>query len=244
MEELTDLVEMYKNGKLTKFSMESELAKFIDIVTYSTVSLETSVVGNDNVTYIAGVLPESINGDVKVTFVLDDHLVKTLLEGDELEGILTGLKSAYPKAITLLNDFIRTRKGSEVPMSECIALYAKIYKLGVQSMPADVLRRFAASNSYNERSIDDILLALDTGNETIAKVVEYATVMHVMPKSFLFAAERLFKMTNVPAMGSDIKAMDVPEENVLYAHMAQNSTGLINPMEKHELDPFYVAKTQ
>jgi hypothetical protein len=249
MEELSEMVDMYKEGKITKFSMESELSKFLDLVTYSSVMLEANASGNDNATYIGGIMPESINGDIKVTFVLDDHLLKTMMTGDDVAAVLSGFKTVYQKAVMLLNQFLLDKKDSEVPVSECIKLYVDLYKLGAMSFPDSIVKKFGSANSYNAKAADDVDLALATGNETISRVVEYITVMHVMPKEFLNAAERLFKAVNVPQAApsvaqNSIAAMDIPEENVLYGKMASNSDGTINPFEKHELDPFYVANTQ
>lgn len=242
MNDIKNYLDMYKDGLLNTTSIENELSKYLDIMTFSDIILEKSSSPVTNSTYVATIVPEYLNNDLKLTFVLDDLFVKNTLTSDETIRILEAFKNGSTQIAKDFNDKQKMLKDTEISASDCIQIYFDIYAETLKLIPTNILDKLQSVHAFDQSLFDNVQLALKTGNEKVSDIVEYCLSMKIVPEYLLQAAERLFKNNNVALANTcDFDAVNTPEINKHYAKLASVCNDNDTKPESTQLDPNYIA---
>lgn len=214
LSEIKDYLDLYKLGKIRKETFAAEVVKRLGLINDIEVSLVKKATSSGNGTFAATILPEYIDGMIKITFIFDEDLVKNVLSGDEMVLLLNQFKRYYNIASKELFSFYSMNEGTEVPLSACIEVYVKIYAGILKSFPEVVLAKLREVNALSSASLDDLLLALELNTETNENIIENILVKNLLPKESIELAKKLFERLNPfnEIFGQDV-GIDELEQN-------------------------------
>ncbi len=197
-EELAKLVELYRTGKITKYSLEAEFSKAFSAAmepNVVSVSLITEQDGSTNSTFGATLLPQETAGKIDVTLLLDQEMVINLARPQEVVDIVENELGGFQKAVKDLNSFIKAKKGSEVSVSEAILVLLKIFRDSISrfsnGLPELFGKLIASSTIQSVDSIDSEIKAIETNSDDLRFVVERLTISKKFPQLFVLAANKL-----------------------------------------------------
>jgi hypothetical protein len=241
MTNINELVEFYKNGSITKKSFEAELGRVFNVLTNISVSLDSeTTLGTTNASYVAMLVPEYVNDIIKNKLVIDDNLLKNKLDTEAITSILVIAENFISIADSTLYSFFNKNKGTDVTFGECVLLYANIYSLFLNNLlQSEKIYEIANEKTIDVEKLNDVKLAIESGNETIQKAIEYINVHKLLPNQALVSAEDLFQQINsVQGISKYIdQDIDKPVENYFWTKLVSNTTGTFNPESRTELDP-------
>jgi hypothetical protein len=197
-EELVRLVELYKTGKITRYSLEAELSKSFSAAmepNLVSVSLITEQDGNTNSVFCATLLPQQVGEKVDVTLLLDQELVISLATPAEVVSIAENELGGFQKAVKEITSFAREKKGTDVSLSQALLAHLKIYKDSISRLKdglPEIFSKLSESRSIQSpESIDSEIKALETDSDDIRFVIERLTISKKFPQLAVLAAKKL-----------------------------------------------------
>lgn len=240
-DELMNVLEFYKSGDITKEAAEKEIGRLLTGRYYIDVIFD-DLENKNNSSYIAMVIPEKINDDLKVYFVIDKNVIDTRLSTENAYKLLKVMSNFCVEAVIFYLQFLRINKDIETTFLDCVQFYINLYLKLLNKIPEDIMDNINDFKKFAMHDTSNILLAIQSGNERSDSIINYILLNHTLPKFALDQAEKLFKSVNIPDTEVDkrVLSQDLPESNLMYADVASQSTGVINPEWRQDIDPNYL----
>ena len=242
-QEITNIIDFYKAGDIEEHTAENEIGRLLSGRYYVEVIFD-DLENKNNSSYMAMVIPEIINGVFREKLVIDKDVVKTKLSSEKITLLLSKMMDAIPEINGIFYSFIQTHKDIETSFLDCIQLFINLYTNFIFKLPDEIFDTVEDFKTFIQQDTANILLAIQSENETSENIVNHILLNHTLPKIALQMAETLFKNINIPVEGKAkiVADQDYPESNVMHADIASHSTGVINPEWRDDLNPFYIPK--
>jgi hypothetical protein len=199
-QDLAKFVELYKTGKITKYSLEAELSKAISEASEPvmiSVSLVTEQDGNTNSTFGVASLPEMAGGKALNTILVDQEAVISLLRSEEVVEAVIGEASRVQSVLKDFIGFHSDRKGKETSAGQALEVLLKIYagslrKLS-ESLPEAFSRLRESRTIQSAEAIESEAAAIGSTDDELRFVVERLTISKKLPQLIVLAASKLSK---------------------------------------------------
>ena len=238
---IKEIVDFYKNGYISEKSFEAELGRVFSIFANVSVVLDDeTTIGATNSSYVAMLIPEYTNDIIRHKLVIDSELLKNKLEGEDIEYIVSVVENLVPTSSSTIISFFNKNKGTDVSYGECILIYAKLYNLFLtELLNNENIAKIAEEKTVDMQKLLDVQLAIESGNESTQKAVEYINVHKLLPNQALISAEDLYQQVNEIKTVSKtlVQDIDKPVQNYWWTKLVSNTTGTFNPESRTVLDP-------
>lgn len=155
MTEIEQIIQLYKEKKLTRFALECELGR---LISNEIVDIPVEIT-KGSARYIATILPQEYNGGIKTSLLISDTAIVDYLTTSELVDVIVSVAESRVPVMSLFTKFLRNKDRAEISRSEWYILYLKLYLLSLNAIHPNVLAKF------DERKIDY------TKNETVAELI-------------------------------------------------------------------------
>lgn len=249
MTDFSDILSFYRTGKLSRFALEAEMTRAIDMPRADVIIDETACSAAG--TYAIAIIPDMRSGIIKDHIVIDRRLIDSQIAINKIIELISAAGKLIPSVNMRYVGFRSSHHGVETSYLECIEFALNSYKCMISDLDSDLGADSAISyltgvaHKLDLPSLDSAILSAHTGKDSIEACVEFILGHRLLPKIALENAEDLFKSLNSPS--ADINGADplheVPAENEYYARAASMCDGMINPQYHKDLDPFYLPDT-
>lgn len=213
METKLDLLfKYYKEGKITAFTLCSELEEWMDPVTRIQF-----VISGDAPNFVVGVIPIKTDAGYKIQYVLNGNILKNnVLSSEEILEILSALKSNEYRFIKAFNDELKQIADVEITTRDVIQIYLKIYRMCIDKGYGTALYKIIDQKQMD--LIDNTIVALEEFTESTEQIIENICVKGVCPVEYVEAAKKFV------CSGGNVRRIvlgneEMPDENLLVYEM-------------------------
>lgn len=241
-QELINIIDYYKEDSIDKDVAEKEIAKCLSLNNVYIDVLIDDLENKNNSSYIAMVVPEKRSDVFRETFVIDKNIILNILPSNKVALLIELMEASVPTMNSLYYNFLHEHFETETSFLECIQLFIKLYCNFIINISDDTFPEISDFKEFVQQDTSNILLAIQSENESSDKIVNHILLNHTLPKFALTCAETLFKQINIPSTDvcPKVEDQDFPESNIMYAETASHSTGTINPEWRKDIDPLWI----
>jgi hypothetical protein len=234
-EELGKLIDLYKQSKITKVSIEVELTKAInEVVGNDIVQLKIveTVEPDTNSTFGVVSHPEKIADKMLVTVLVDKDALLNMVSSSELIDMVMSEVKSHQKTLKAFSKFLKGKEENEISMSDALIFFMELYRDSLKRLSEElpeIYNRLRSARTIQSPELIESEIKLLEVNSDIHNVSERLTVSRKMPKAYLHSAMELAKVsgntltdvTKVPLFYKD----DEPVMNQFYQQRRALSDG-------------------
>lgn len=241
MADIKAIIELYKSGKISKFTMESELTKYLASIPNVSVRLTSSSGGHTVSSYIAGFVPVSNGVKTIPVLLFDNYLFAYAMDTEDILSVLRSLSHRGMASVKELADFVSTHNGAEVPMSECILFYIGLAKEDFAALPKNLTYNLTKFGVVSFTGIEDYALSLKLGKETPSVVLNGLVTAGILSKEHIELMKALFHAVNAEGAIMDTTGADpdTPTLDAQWHKIIGKSDGEFDVSLSKNLDPAY-----
>ena len=239
-------IKLYKDNRISTRTIEKELANHIVNIPNIMVKMTHPAGGHSSSSYICGIMPikSKTNLIIPVLF-LDDYLVRFSLSPEITETIVNIVCSRALENITKLSKFISANNGSEVPLSECIKIYADIIDGDYSSIPSTIIDQLEKIKLVDFSPISDIKLSLSLASCSPEEVLEYAQNSGIFSKEHIDVIRGLFtKLNNIDVSINPLDYGTDTPINYKYSNIISSKTDSTLNFVHKEIKPDFTPDSQ
>lgn len=249
MTDFSDILGFYRTGKLSRFALEAEMTRALDMPRADVIIDETAC--SSAGTYAVAIIPDMRSGVIKDHIAVDKRLIDSQIAVGKIVDLINAAGKLIPSVNMRYVGFRSSHHDVETSYLECIEFALNSYKIAISDLDADLGADSAlayltgVAHTLDLSALDSAILSAHTGKDSVKSCVEFVLNHRLLPKIALDNAEDMFKSLNSPTVGIDGKdpINEVPAENEFYARAAGLCDGRINPQYHKDLDPFYLPDT-
>jgi hypothetical protein len=198
-EALVNIINFYKQSKITRNSAELELSKAVsetigqdDVVQVKIIEEKDS---STNSTFGIVSLPEKTGERVHISILIDKDAVMNLMSPEEILALLETELDEYQTVLKDYSKFLKSKGENELSVSDTLVFFLGLYK--------DSLERFSKSHKevydrlrnlstiQSAASIESEIKAIESGNFELSTISERLLLSKKMPHEFEKAAKAL-----------------------------------------------------
>lgn len=186
---LSILFKYYKEGKVTEFTLCSEIEDYLSTNLRTKVEIAK---GSSSTSYIVAFLPIKTDVGYKVKYIIDKAALDTnFISDDDIVACLDNLKDAEQQILMAFHKELSVMKYNEVGLSELLASYLKIFRMGQSVLPYSVKEKAIKNKILDTSLVDSYIEKLETYSERLSVIIEELGVKKVVPAEFIDAAKNL-----------------------------------------------------
>lgn len=152
MTEIEQIIQLYKERKLTRFALECELSRMLS---NEIVDIPVEITKSSSAAYISCILPEEFNGGIKTTLLVSDSAIIDYLSNKELISVLVSVAESRVPVMSFFTKFLDKKDRAEISKSEWFNLYLNLYLITLKSINPQILANLE-ERKINFCKIDDI----------------------------------------------------------------------------------------
>ena len=241
LEELQNIVTMYKKDKITQYVVEKEIAKFMGDKSHVKISESKKNI----VTKSFGVfiLPEKLSDGFHMTYIIDPNALLNIYTEEEFSVIMSRLRDKKQNILKKFHEFINDGKENDtsygIALGFILDLYAGyMHLLNISTKSAEYLPDDDAIRIYIDKfsvgkSTREDLEKLSIEEFVSAEILEFA-------KKYVKLAERSENDIVIRVVDN---ALDIPQYNYYYQHTKENCTSTFGIRDHKEIPYDYTPKT-
>ena len=239
LEELQNVVAMYKKDKITQYVVEREIAKFLGDKVHVKISDE-----NRNVvtkTFGVFILPEKLTDGFHITYFIDKSAILSFYTEEEFSVVLMRLKDSKQDVLKRFNDFLNENLRRDVSYNSALgfildlyASYRNLLSIGAKSeiyLPDDDIVRI-----YSDKFSTEVATNEDREKLALEEFIS-PQVLEFVKKYVKIADESEIKIKFVD------NATEIPQFNYFYQHTKENVTGTFGIRDHKEIPHDYIPRT-
>jgi hypothetical protein len=203
-ETLVNIINFYKQSKITKSSAELELSKSVseaigqdDVVQVRIVEEKDS---STNSTFGIVSMPEKTGERVHLSLLIDKDALMNLMSPEEILALLETELEDYQKILKDYSKFLKSKGENELTVSDTLSFFLNLYK--------DSLERFSKAHKevyqklrdlstiQSVASIESEIKAIESGNFELSTIFERLLLSKKMPQEFEKAAKSLTNISH------------------------------------------------
>lgn len=252
-QELAQTIDLYKRGKITKFSLEKELtdslSQIITGAVMATVEIEEAEKSSTNSTFLISTLPE-MGQNAYVRILVDERVIKSLLTPEEVIKVILVEAFNTQSILKIYSNFLNEFALSEVSLTDTLMMFLEIYKTslsGIYMQLPDIAEKLSAGKSIPSlEDMNEITEQLSKGEDKLDVIVERLSVNDYLPSTFVKEARNLTQKLMKEYNKSEeqvIRIWDEPEKNVFTKQRSQYSDGTYEKIESKQIAHDYKPET-
>ena len=110
MTEIEQIIQLYKERKLTRFALECELSRMLS---NEIVDIPVEITKSSSAAYISCILPEEFNGGIKTTLLVSDSAIIDYLSNKELISVLVSVAESRVPVMSFFTKFLDKKDRAE-----------------------------------------------------------------------------------------------------------------------------------
>ena len=188
---LAVLIKYYKVGKVTEFTLCSEIEEYLSTTLRTQVEISKGV---HNATYVVALLPIKTETGYKVKYIIDKAAIDSpYLTEEDIVDSLDCLKYAEQEILRALHKELSVLKYNEAGLSELLASYLRVFRIGQSALPVSVKEKVIKNKMMDPYLIDSYIEKLEGYTEKLSNIIEELGVKNVVPTQFIDAAKNMMK---------------------------------------------------
>jgi len=222
MKDILPLVELYKQGKVTKYSLEAELTNAIELITHP-ISTDIRILGalSDKVINAFGVaiLPSISQSKTTVTLFIDDSLIVNILTEEEVLKLIVSQCLSIQDVTRIYSKFLISKSNMNVTVEDCLQMFLDINQVSLSAIREkfpQINAKLLSSNLISDTKVFDTEKAkIDSFEEKLEQIIERLLITDHFPSVFVDASKELAaKMCNL--FGSDVEEKGYDDKEGTY----------------------------
>jgi hypothetical protein len=190
--ELAQIIELYKNDKLTKYVVEKELVNaarfFIKTGVGISVKIESDEGSNTSSTYLSATMPGVMNIE-DLTVLLDEDAVKNILSPEEVVKVFTTECMNNQAILKEYSRFLLSHSNEDITVIDALETFLNLYKISMnahEEKVPEIVSKLREKKMYPESDcIIKELENLNSNEEKIDIVLERLIVSDTLPTVFV-----------------------------------------------------------
>ena len=186
---LAVLIKYYKVGKVTEFTLCSEIEEYLSTTLRTQVEISK---GAHNATYVVALLPIKTETGYKVKYIIDKAAIDSpYLTEEDIVDSLDCLKYAEQEILRALHKELSVLKYNEAGLSELLASYLRVFRIGQSALPVSVKEKVIKNKMMDPSLVDVYIEKLEGYTDKLSNIIEELGVRNVVPTQFIDAAKKL-----------------------------------------------------
>ena len=198
----------YKAGKITEFTLCSELEEYLETNLRTQVIINSESKGSASNSFIVALLPVRSENGYKVKYIIDKKVLDS-------------------QTIT----FKELKQIADVEMSlrDALIVYSKIYRMCLDAFPYDILQKAKRENVLDIDRIDETIEKLMGFDEKTEYIIETLVINNMLPVQFIEEAKKLVfdECGRKVVIGDSL----TPDENILAYEMGNENKPVVDTAE-------------
>ena len=188
------LFTYYKEGKISEFTLCSELEDYLQTNLRTKVIIETETSGSSASSFVAAILPIKTDIGYKVQYIIDKKAINSnLIETKEIIEILDFLKNAEQKVIASFRKELQMIPDNSMTVRDALIIYTKMYRMCLDAYPYPVRQKLHNNHLLDVDAIDANIDKLMDYNEKTEHIIETLLIKDIVPLLFVEEAKKLAK---------------------------------------------------
>jgi hypothetical protein len=203
-ETLVNIINFYKQSKITKSSAELELSKAVsesigqeDVVQVKIIEEKDA---STNSTFGIVSMPEKTGERIHLSILIDKDALSNLMTPEEILSIMEGELENYQKILKDYSKFIKSKGETELSISDTLSFFLGLYKDSLERLSKNQKELYEKLRSsltiQSVESIDSEIKAIESGNFDLATIFERLLLSKKMPQEFEKAAKAIASITH------------------------------------------------
>ena len=210
---LAVLIKYYKVGKVTEFTLCSEIEEYLSTTLRTQVEISK---GTHNATYVVALLPIKTETGYKVKYIIDKAAIDSpYITEEDIVDSLDCLKYAEQEILRALHKELSVLKYNEAGLSELLASYLRVFRIGQSALPVSVKEKVIKNKMMDPSLVDVYIEKLEGYTDKLSNIIEELGVKNVITMQFIDAAKKM--MNSQCERRTVIGDPGVPEVNSLNA---------------------------
>lgn len=243
-ENLENVVNLYRNGKITQYVLEKELTNAVQGIIPASVKIVKDP-GSTNTTFGIATVPNKSGKIFSVEYLIDYNAINGFLTVKENLELLFRETRNTQKILSAYAKFLAIKKGMEIPYSEAVIFFLGLYKMTLLNFSEELRTKLLSLKSLPEiRKIEEEIEKLENGTEKVEIVLERLIVEDLVPKEFIEAAKELSRSTiNTSYEPVEKSDPEKPTFNKEYEKTKSFSSSTFGIRSSQEINPSYKPST-
>jgi hypothetical protein len=196
VQEVIQLFELYRENKITKYTLERELTHVYGQVAYPAtlfveVLEETS--GPSGRTFGFVSIPKISRTITTVGIYIDEDSIRNVFTPEELVKMILVEANSIQKTLKQYSKFVLDYTDSIVGLSETASLFLNMYRSMRERISEAIPGICKDKPVPRMEDIDTLIVSLNDGEQPVSEIVEKIVVDGVLPKKSIEAAKELIE---------------------------------------------------
>lgn len=192
MVDVITLVKMYRDGHITDYSLCSEIQNNLKMQCRTNVYVGTDATATSPCSFLVSCLPIKTNTGYRLDIILDKRMLSgSAIKPEEISRMIEAVMAHGESVVFELNRELSKMKLIDLPLSDLIKLYLRIYKKSLSILPQDIVERANSAKIINARELDSYILSLEDSYPKVSEIIETIAIKDLMPIQFVDAAKAL-----------------------------------------------------
>lgn len=201
MQNLEELVRLYKEGRLTKYVLEKEFS--VAMGNHCEVYIVDDAAPSTHMSYGIFTVPEKRSNGIYLMYFIDKSAIFNFYKAEEFIKAMMGLKSEQQKMFHEFSEFLRSTSANSVSFNEIFAEYLRLYSMGRPHLDvASIGDEFLPGELY----VSELIVKFDDGKAS-EQDVEDLRINDLIPARIIQLARDFAKKS-----GSDEVIIPVRKE--------------------------------
>ena len=220
----------YKAGKITEFTLCSELEEYLETNLRTQVIINSEAKGSASNSFIVALLPVRSENGYKVKYIIDKKVLDSqTITFKELICILDCLKNDEQKILAAFRHELKQIADVEMSLRDALIVYSKIYRMCLDAFPYDILQKAKRENVLDIDRIDETIEKLMGFDEKTEYIIETLVINNMLPVQFIEEAKKLVfdECGRKVVIGDSL----TPDENILAYEMGNENKPVVDTAE-------------
>lgn len=229
------LFNYYKEGKITEYTLCSELEDHLQTNLRTKVIIDTENSGAASSSFVVALIPIRTDAGYKVEYVIDKKIlqVNTLTAAEVIE-IIEFVKNEEQRILSVFLKELKKIPDVDMTLRDALIIYTKIYRMCLDAYPYQVRNKLANLKLLDTELIDNNIDKLMGFDERTEHIIEALVVNNIIPNNYIIEARKLAYHSNE---ANQLLSNDTfPSVNTMEVKFGRTETGLKSLADTVEVD--------
>lgn len=186
------LFNYYKEGKVSEFTLCSELEDYLQTNLRTQVVIETETSGSSASSFVAALLPIKTDIGYKVQYLIDKKAINSnLINVNEIIEILDFLKNSEQKVLAAFRKELQLIPDGNMTVRDALIIYTKIYRMCLDAYPYNIRQKLYTNKLLDSDAIDEEIEKLMNYVDKTEHIIETLIIKDIVPVMFVDEAKKL-----------------------------------------------------
>jgi len=253
--ELAQMIELYKEDKITAYSLQKELMLAAKKAVFTGASIIVEIIPNagsaTNSTFGVATLP-SIGQTASLKILIDKNAIDNIFSSEDMVKVFVVEAMNAQKILKSYSRFNIEHSNEDVTVADTLEAFLEIFAISIdafyEKLP-ELAKKLKERKVYPcKEDINDAMAQIRLGEERLDQIMETLVVKNTLPTMFVkYAKELAIKIRKQYKNMETYKAAfstDTPELNAYEKQRKAVSDGTYDEkMKGQTIDPNYIPET-